>query len=377
MRSPEGSTAHRDDEHGATTPRPWWRHVGWVYLVYLVIPAFQPIFDPDAGTLDWLLVAGIVLAYLPLYVIASLRPDRARWWSTVPTVALGVLSTPLNPGASVLFVYAAAIAGNTETRRIALHWFASLTVLVMLLSLISPVPMPWRLWAVVPPLVFIWVIGLTQVESAELESEAGELRRRNAQIEHLATVSERERLARELHDVLGHSLTSVIMHAQLAKQLADTDPDGAREAAGRAEITAREALTEVRTAVSGWRYLSLEEELATGRETLASSGVRLSTRWDEQLFLLPSIERELALVAREALTNTARHAAARSCAVDLDVADGQMVLRIADDGVGGPHREGNGLAGIRERMAAIGGSVQVAHGAGTTITATVPLEVAT
>lgn len=239
------TTTHEPHPETASTDSSWWSEVGWVHLVYLAFLIPQPIYDPESGLWDWVLVVGIVLVFLPLYVFAWVRPDLARWGSVVPMTALGVVTTPLNSGAAVLFVYAAAIAGVRESRRIALRWFIGLTVVLCVLVSFSPVPLPQRLWGLGPPLVFIWIIGLTQIEQAERDREAAELRLRNARVEHLATVSERERIARELHDLLGHSLTSMIMHAQLCQNLVEVDPARAREAAAKAERTARAALTEV------------------------------------------------------------------------------------------------------------------------------------
>ncbi|ACU95303.1 sensor histidine kinase [Saccharomonospora viridis] len=371
------TTTHEPHPETASTDSSWWSEVGWVHLVYLAFLIPQPIYDPDSGLWDWVLVVGIVLVFLPLYVFAWVRPDLARWGSVVPMTALGVVTTPLNSGAAVLFVYAAAIAGVRESRRIALRWFIGLTVVLCVLVSFSPVPLPQRLWGLGPPLVFIWIIGLTQIEQAERDREAAELRLRNARVEHLATVSERERIARELHDLLGHSLTSMIMHAQLCQNLVEVDPARAREAAAKAERTARAALTEVRAAVSGLRQASLDAELESARETLSSVGVELVTRCDRSLRLVGSTEHGLALALREAITNVARHARARSCCVSLSVVDEELRLVIADDGTGGRHRAGNGLAGMRERISVLGGRVEWSGSAGTTVTIAVPLRVAT
>ncbi|TCP54941.1 two-component system sensor histidine kinase DesK [Tamaricihabitans halophyticus] len=349
----------------------------WIHLIYLGMPVFQPAFDPAAGPWDWVLVAAIIVLYLPLYVIGWVRTDRARWWSTVPTVVLGVLTVPLNAGASVLFVYAAAVAGISERRRDALRWFVGLTVLVIGFASVSTIATPARLWAFVPPLLFIWIIGLTQIENAERARATVELRLRNARIEHLATVAERERIARELHDLLGHSLTAMIMHAQLVRQLVGKDPERARETAGRIEQTAREALGEVRATVTGWRQSSLDAEFDSARQTMDSAGVAFAVHQDSELRLVPSTEHELALAVRETVTNVVRHAGAAHCRVDLGARDGELVLSVADDGRGGQLREGNGLTGLRERITALGGLVHLSGASGTTVTIMVPLEVAT
>lgn len=187
----------------------------WFHLLYLGNLLWAPIFDPAADWVDWALVAVVVVAFLPMYVLEWRRPDRVRWWCLVPTVVLGSLTTPFNTGAAVLFVYAAAFAGLAESRRVAMRWFAALSALICLFGVVSVVEMPYRLWGLLPSLIFLWLVGILQVEWSERDREAADLRIRTARIEHLATLAERERIARDLHDLLGHSLTAIILRAQL------------------------------------------------------------------------------------------------------------------------------------------------------------------
>jgi len=345
----------------------------WFHLLYLGNLLWAPVFDPDAGWADWALVAVVVVAFVPMYVLAWHRPSLVRWRCTVPAVVLGALATPFNTGAAVLFVYAAAFAGISETRRLAMRWFVGLSALICVFSVVSVVEMPYRVWALLPSLIFLWLIGILQVESAEREHEAGELRIRNARIEHLATFAERERIARDLHDLLGHTLTAIIVRAQLIA----ADPARVQEEAGEIERTARAALSEVRDAVTGWRSASLESELDAARNALTSLGIEVVVRHDPDLAIVGSTEHELALALREAVTNIARHANAATCHIGVEARDGELRLVIADDGVGGDAPEGNGLTGMRERIAALGGLVRRTGSAGTTVTIAVPLKVAT
>ncbi|WP_344424595.1 sensor histidine kinase [Amycolatopsis minnesotensis] len=349
-----------------------WRFSRWVHLVYLLIPLFQPVFDPSAGAADWV-IAGIIMAGGgALTVIGGLRPEIARWGSWVPLAVFMVCTVWLNSGASVLIVYAAVIAARTESRRVAFRLFVAFTLLLFVTIPVMPVEWPWRLWSVLPSLLFTWVIGLAAVEEAERERTATELRLRNARIEHLATVTERERIARDLHDLLGHSLTAVVMRAQLIA----ADPARAVEEAGEIEKTARDALAEVRTALTGWRQASLDRELESAKAALDSLGVELVVRRDPGLVLVGSTEHELALALREAVTNVVRHAKARTCHIGIHREHGEVRLVIADDGVGGKFREGTGLTGMRERVTALGGRIERMTAAGTTVTIAVPLEVA-
>lgn len=352
-----------------------WRTSAWMHLVYLIFPFFQPIFDPDAGWTDWLLAAGAVAAFLPLYIVGVFRPELSRRLAIL-TALLGILGTPFNTGISVLFVYAAAFAAASGTRRAALRWLVGLTATMLLVSVFSTVPMPWRLWGLLPSALFIWIVGMAQIEESQREREATELRLHNARVEHLATVSERERIARDLHDLLGHSLTAVVVRAQLVQQLTERDPVRARAEADEIEHIARDALSEVRGTLQGWRQASLDSELESARATLASIDVELTVHRSDNLMLVGSVEHELALALREAVTNVARHAGARSCHVSIAADSRELRLVVADDGRGGLAREGNGLSGMRERISALGGLVRRTGAAGTTITISVPAEVA-
>ncbi|OZM70147.1 two-component sensor histidine kinase [Amycolatopsis antarctica] len=351
----------------------------WVHLVYLVFLFAQPGFDPASGALDWVLASVVAALAVAVYVAATLADTaRVRWVGALPMAALATLAAPLNASATVLFIYSAAFAGSCETRRFALRWFATLSLLTVALAFVSQTPMPYRLWSVLPPLLLIWVVGFSVIAEADKDRESAELRLRNARIEHLATVSERERIARDLHDLLGHSLTAVVVRAQLLRELVAGDPARAAEEAAEIERTAREALSEVRSAVTGWRRASLDAELEAGRGTLRSVGVELDVEREPGLTLVGSTEHELAGALREALTNVARHADARTCRVALTRRDGELRLTVADDGIGlrARGREGNGIAGMRDRVAVLGGTIRLQGERGTTVTIAVPLEVA-
>jgi two-component system sensor histidine kinase DesK len=177
----------------------------------------------------------------------------------------------------------------------------------------------------------------------------------------LAVENERSRFARDLHDILGHSLTVITVKAELAQRLLDVDPERARTEIADLERLSRDALTDVRRAVEGYRELTLPGELARARVALAAAEIeaRLPTAADE----VPSELRELfAWTVREGVTNVIRHSGARSCEVRLTPVSAEVV----DDGAGADSSGtgsgiGSGLAGLRERAAAVGATVVVRH----------------
>lgn len=350
----------------------------WVNLGYLLFVLAQPYFLTDPAWWEWPLAIAVCAAMVLLYALALLRgPSAGRvWLSIVPMALIGALAAPFNTYASVLFIYAAAAAGSRLPRHLAGLWFTGLTVLDCVTALVSRVPMPYRLWGFATALALIWVVGPLELKQRDRRQELENQRLRTSQVELLATIAERERIARELHDLLGHSLTAVVMRAQLTKELVSADPERAVADAAEIERNAREALAAVRSTVTGWRQTTVRTELEAARRALAGTGVALLVDYDDELIPVAAIEHGLGLALREAVTNVVRHAKASTCYIGMDRDEDRLRLVIADDGIGGDVPEGNGLAGMRERIAKLGGAVHRTGTVGTTLTITVPVEAA-
>ncbi|HET9842451.1 MAG TPA: sensor histidine kinase [Nocardioides sp.] len=192
----------------------------------------------------------------------------------------------------------------------------------------------------------IW--GITQAINRNIEIL--QVREENAR---LALEDERNRFARDLHDILGHSLTVITVKAELANRLVDVDVDRAKGELADLERLSRDALADVRRAVEGYRELTLPGEIARARMALSAAEIvaELPNTTDD----VPSDRRELfAWAVREGITNVIRHSGARRCSVVL----GEHEVEVRDDGRGaGSTGVGNGLTGLRERAAALGGTV--------------------
>ncbi|WP_323100208.1 sensor histidine kinase [Intrasporangium sp. YIM S08009] len=174
----------------------------------------------------------------------------------------------------------------------------------------------------------------------------------------LALVAERERVARDVHDVLGHSLTVVTVKAELAERLVDLDPERAKRELAEIQVLSRQALAEIRETVGGLRQARLDNELASARTALAGAGIQALVPEDPAA-VDPRHRTVLAWVLREAMTNVVRHSDADACWVELD----SNRLTVRDDGRGLEDRpEGNGIRGIRERVEAAGGRLSLATG---------------
>jgi two-component system sensor histidine kinase DesK len=217
------------------------------------------------------------------------------------------------------------------------------------------------------------VIGGGNIFFAQRNRSLAKLRMANEEIEHLAKVAERERIARDLHDVLGHTLSVVILKSELAGKLLEREPERAGKEIREVEQIARQALTEVREAIRGYRARGLFAELAMAKSTLETAGIAVQCNAPAALEIPPLQEGVLSLAVREAVTNVMRHSQARSCRLQLEQRNGSCRLEVADDGSGGSSLEGNGLRGMRERVEMLGGTLTRTTAAGNTLTITLPL----
>ena len=201
------------------------------------------------------------------------------------------------------------------------------------------------------------VIGLSNFSFARQVFVSGQLRKANEEIERLTQQAERERIARDLHDLLGHTLTVIAVKSDVANRLFSLQPEVAHREIADVEATARQALREVRSAVTGYRAEGVAAEVSKTRNALGSAGVQLLTKL-HSLDLSPGESDLLCFVLREATTNILRHAYATECRVEL-FKDSLIKFTIEDDGGGKQGADGNGIDGMRERLRDAQGSLTI------------------
>lgn len=345
----------------------------WLYLVFLAFVFLGPVFDPTTTTSDWVLSTVTVVVSAVIYLIA-MKYRQLRTGAAVALLAVGVVTTWLGTSAmGVIPIYAAALAAGFVPRRVLIWRLAAITVITLLTVPLSQIPPPYLFLVFAPALPMIWLIGFSVQGDIDLSTETHSLRAENARIQYLATITERERIARDLHDLAGQALTAVTLRSQLVQRLASTDPNRARDEAAAIEATARETLASLRETVAGWQHVDLSDELDKASKTLDAAGIEIHIDEEKRRDLAPSIETVLALALREAVTNVVRHAHARTCRISLDGRPGEVSLLITDDGVGIRTPEGSGLRGMRERVLAAGGSMEMTTGRGTRLRVSIPV----
>jgi len=346
------------------------------WLAYLVFYFLDPLFR--RSLVYWLECLGFAAIFVALYVgLFRLRRFELRLACIVGMYLLGALTYPINSGAITFFIYCAALLPSVvQSVRAVIICFVVEAVLVVTEGWwLYRGPQHLSLWSSVSALFFITVVGGSNIFFAQKQRADCKLRMAQEEIEALAAVAERERIARDMHDVLGHTLSVIVLKAELAGRLLERGDDTSRAAQEIADVerTARSALAEVRETIGGYRARGLAAEMDAARNALTAAGVRLEVDGlPVPGSLRPAEETVMALALREAVTNVVRHAQATTCRLRFTVQDGHQSLVIEDDGQHTALHEGNGLRGMRERVESLGGKFQLEREHGTRLLIELP-----
>jgi two-component system, NarL family, sensor histidine kinase DesK len=303
-----------------------------------------------------------LLLFLPMYwrVWFGHQHDAPKYIAAI--AVLGLVSLPINSCWSYL-IYAGASLPYAYRPRIALRWLALLLLSLVLVASFSP---HFNTGTIAFATGMCLVISLLCMQGRLNADRDAELRLTHDEVRRLAALAERERIARDLHDLLGTTLSLIAIKSELAGRLltremsqrSDEKTNSAQREVADIEAVARKALGQVRSAVAGIRATAIAGELASAKLLLEASGMQLQAQIDP-LELSPEHETVLALGLREAVTNAQRHARATQVDVRLRADAQDAVLTVQDNGHGGAVKPGNGLAGMAERLRALGGSLNV------------------
>lgn len=347
-----------------------------IHLLWSMWIFFTPLFDHGLKgyTRTWLLCTLVSYPlFLLLFAKVQLAPRRTAHVYALGLAALCFALMPWYPSGCSYFIYACVLVNHCRT---------PLRLQVLELTLLNAAFVALAWWIGYPLSLLVIIPGTTvvicviiMVEIAYKQKDDA-LRLSHEEVRRLAATAERERIGRDLHDLLGHTLSLITLKLELSRKLFDRDVAAARREVEEAEKVARHALAEVRSAVTGIRAADLAAELASARLLLDASAVHLD--YDRPPADLPGeIERGLSLVLREAATNIARHAGASRAQVKLVRELAGVRMQVSDDGRGGIAGDGNGLSGMRERVRSMGGSLTIEspRGRGTRLYVLVPASV--
>ena len=334
------------------------------YLPLFFIPWLIKL--PSAVQMMW---AGIGLAVFLLLYMASIK--AAGWRLVALAVAWLTLAFALaftGSNWTVIAVYAAAMIAELRPARrasFAVVGFALASAAFAYLA--GQPPFYWVLG------VFLMImVGIANISRAALQDKNRALAAAQEEVRNFAAEAERERIGRDLHDLLGRTLTLIALKADLAARLSADAPESAAAEMRDIAAAAREGLTEVRAAVSGMTGATLTREIAGSQAALNAAGISCEVEGDADI-IAPGNSAVLAMALREAVTNVIRHSGARHCRIALAQLRGGLELKVSDDGDGQAVRTGGGIAGLTSRLNAAGGDLAI-HGdaKGTVLTARLP-----
>jgi len=338
-----------------------------IWLLYIGFWCLQPYYD-HAPMREWIWLIEAAVAFIVLYLLANRGPVRYRWLAALAIFVLGIIYVPFNQSACGIFIFlAAALPSVTQKSGVVIGLLIANSVAVATECLVLHLS-SWT-WSVSGGIALVVGMNLLRLRQ-QLRGDA-KLRLAHDEIERLAKTAERERIARDMHDVLGHSLSLIVLKSELARHLLTSQPARAALEVAEIETTARQALAEVRRTITGYRSESFIAELIKAEKMLASAGVRVQ-RPETAPMLTPRHEATLSMVLREAVTNIVRHAEASECSIEVSTAEMATHMVIADNGRGNVRAEGNGLRGMRERLQELGGRLVLDSTRGTRLQIELP-----
>jgi two-component system sensor histidine kinase DesK len=363
-----------------------WRLYGvfWIacfgYALFLVLQTHLTL--PRVGII---VGSGIVCGALYLWFIWPHPIEGAIRWRTRFPVALGgfiiltlvilLLSSFDNPAWLWLLVCASAVAGLIFPPRIAGLILVVMTLGTVLLGVL------WLGWIQAIPLaLLVRGLGLDMIGFGVVMGGIRQLQQQRQALAQIAVTEERLRVARDLHDVIGRTLSAMTLKSALASRLVSTHPEQAIQEMKEVEQTSRNILREIRATLEDYRQLSLKREIEGACQLLESMQIRIEP--EIPLDILPQeVDTALAWVIREGITNVLRHSRATWCQIRIQKGEGNVVLDLSNDGrISEPSSDrGQGIVGIRERVEQLAGHIdagpiQAQGGAGFCLHVEIPIQ---
>lgn len=342
----------------------------YVYLIYLSI-FFTSLVFYQRYPYGYLYAAIGTIIFLAVYFYSHWVSNKRIIWNILAILIIGSLMTLITPGASVFFVYAAAFCcrlGSTKKAFIGLLFILVWILLLTISFSFSP-------FYYVPAALFTLLIGGINIYEHDITLKNQALMLSQQEVRDLARTSERERIARDLHDLIGHTFSLITLKAELAGKLINNDNDKARSEISELEHISRDALKQVREVVTGYRTSDLNTELAHAKYVLESNEIHFVYQFDD-FKLSDQINKELAIILKELVTNILKHAQAGQVSAKITQSEQAVILTVVDDGVGfiqSKEHKGFGLKGIEERVKNFSGTLEIDSIKQTSITVTIPL----
>ena len=326
----------------------------WVWLVFSLW-YFFPVYYMPMTPFGKTMLVGAYFVFVSLYLWAITLSPKHVWKPIVGISLLALAITPYTPGSGTFFSYVGFLVGFSYRTKTWLTVTTFLTFTIVGMHFYFKYPLPYFAFPALSGLITIGIIGY--VEKLRLEARISQ-QKSYQEIEQLAVIAERERIARDLHDILGHTLSSIALKAELAEKLLSQEKhEQVQQHLSELHQIARNSLSLVRQTVSGYKHRGLSGEVMELCEKLRQKGFLVDLQGDIPQ-LTPRAETTLILALTELTTNVLRHSNGNQCQIEFSQQGDKILVSMRDNGEVKALVPGNGLQGIQERLYALMGDLQ-------------------
>jgi two-component system sensor histidine kinase DesK len=338
-------------------------------LLFLSLLFGNLYFRPVNGIELAIVVAGLI-TFLVLYFRAFSVQQHELALYIAAICLIGVGLSEVTFGANIFFVYAAAFCGEFYNKRKA---FLSL-ILVLVFTAFYAVITDKSSYFWIPAIFMSITLGLLNIHHSEVLKKNKALKQSQQETKQLAKIAERERISRDLHDLLGHSLSVITLKSELAGKMIDKgiSLDKIKAEIKAVEQLSRKTLAQVRDAVKGYNVATINGEILQVKVATEAANIELIASIEVESLPL-NVESELALIIREAITNVIRHAETEKVWIVLKNVTTHLILTISDQGQITTNKEQSGMQNMRTRIAHLGGKMEVENTPNTQLTFTLPI----
>ncbi|HDR3493143.1 histidine kinase [Bacillus wiedmannii] len=351
----------------------------YMWFVYLLFPIYHLV-----QASGWKLVIGsgmlivFIITYRQLYFVQR----TFVFWACIQMVLIFLFALFYNPFMIFFGFFTASAMGFAPNKKV---FRVLLCLLVIMLGAFLFVNMNQLTTAslvnIVPMFILMLLTPFGMRNFNQKKMLRNQLEEANEQIKDLVKREERQRIARDLHDTLGHTLSLITLKSQLVEKLIVKNPERASVEAKEITQTSRTALKQLRELISDMRMITVEEELEQIKAILQAATIELEIKQETSASSLSPIEQNiLGMCLREAVTNVVKHSKATRCTVSVLESQGELILTVEDNGIGlaDQNHDGNGIRGMKERIALIDGFVELSTiNPGTLLIVKVPVVIRT
>jgi len=340
----------------------------YLTLCYLSFYIAYCSFWPISLTEKYFAISATVI-FLLCFLNVFHTKKSYRWIHVIPVFIIGVIGATYNFWGGIFLLYSAIMLGLVVQKHILLTMY-SIMITIVAVELII---LDYHWVSILLILLEITLFTVVSKYRAGSNLDYFKLKQQHKNFKYMATLVERERISRDLHDLIGHSLSMIVMKSELAIRLRSSAPDKCQSELLDITAIADKAKSDVNSAILGYRSKGLIFEINNGEEMLKSSGITTSMRIDKLSFN-SKLETALSLIFKEIVTNIIRHSKASHVSISLFNEGSDLVLIVKDNGVGIGDNEGSGIIGIKHRVTECNGSFLIINNAGALLKIRVPYQ---